>query len=178
MLNLRLHWGKMPLMCRTFLLRRRAGVHPAISAVVTDAVDRRAVVDDGRVVDVMNHRDIHVGDGTVVEEVSMVPASAFETFSEIAEAVVDPAIEADQWAPITVVENEPSVAPRPVWRSPEEARFGSEDPCARYPIIVIVVVAPCPVPRRPDIAVAGTDRLLVDRESGRPERYRNSHLAE
>src|SRR5205809_41640 len=94
------HWGKilgmrsrgrreMPLVHRGLLLRSWSGGHPTIAAAVANAIDSGTVIDDRRVVDVVNVRDVYIRNGAIVEEASVIPASTFETISEITEAVVD-----------------------------------------------------------------------------------------
>jgi hypothetical protein len=51
------------------------------------------------------------------------------------------------------------VGPTPIGWSPEQAVFWSHDPCTRYPVVVIFPVSP--VPRGPEITIAGTKGLLV-----------------
>jgi len=72
-------------------------VYPALAAVVAHPV-HRVVVDHRGVVNIMNVGDIHVVDGTIVEKVSAVPASAFITMAEVAESIIDPVIESDMRA--------------------------------------------------------------------------------
>jgi hypothetical protein len=71
-----------------------------------------------------------------------------------------------------------AVVPSPIGWSPEVTRFRSEDPSAWNPIIVVVIVVPGPIPRGPNVSLAGAQRLFIDRESRRTEPHRDSHLRE
>src|SRR5712692_4093488 len=97
-LNLNRDRRNMSLMRRSLLLRCRTRVDSAVAAVEADA--RLRVVDHRLVVNVVNDRDVHVVHRLVVEEAIVVPTSAFVTFTKIAEAIVDPAIETDYRTPI------------------------------------------------------------------------------
>src|SRR5208283_978778 len=121
-----------------------AGRDAAFAAVVADSI-HRSVMDNGRVVDIMNIGDVHIGDRAVVEKMSVVPTPTFESYPEISEAVGDTAIEADMRTPVSVIEDKPTIAPSPVARSPEKA-------------------------------VAGAKGLLVNGQSGRTERDRYTNL--
>lgn len=77
-----------------------ARVGPALdagrAAVVADAAVVDIVVDHYRVVvDVGDAGDIHVGHGAVVEEAVVIPVTADVADADVAEAIVDAAIEAD-----------------------------------------------------------------------------------
>ena len=81
MLNLSGGRREMPLMSGSFLFPRWTGVNPTGAAVVANPIHRRGVVDDRRVIDIVNHGYVHVGDRTVVEEMVVVPASSLEVGS-------------------------------------------------------------------------------------------------
>src|SRR6266403_796137 len=152
--------------CSLFL-RRWTPVDPAVAAVVADMV--LVPVNYCRVVDVVNLSDVDVVHGTVIEKAVMVPTSTFITLTEIAEAVTDPAIEADHRTPIPIIENKPFAAPTPISWSPKETDFRSHHPCARHPIVIVEVVAVGPVDRGPYIAFARAKGLLIDRQRRRGE---------
>jgi len=82
-------------------------------------------VNDGFVVNVANVCNIHVHHGAIVEEATVIPASACKALAKIPEAVVDAAIETDLRAPVAVVKNVAAVSPRPVWWSPQVTDFWS-----------------------------------------------------
>src|SRR5579862_1379427 len=90
------------------------------------------------------------------------PTAAFIAVSEISEAVVDSAIEAHGRTPVAVIEHKSIAAPAPVTRGPEEPNLRRHHPRARGP--VVIVIGPAPIAGRPDITVAGTHGLLVDRQ--------------
>src|ERR1017187_5452334 len=102
---------------------------------------------------------IHMIYGRVVEEMPALPATALIAVAEVAEAIVNPAIETYCRAPITIIENESAAAPTPIARSPKVADFRSHHPCTRHPIILTI---PSPMAWGPDITVARTNWLIVN----------------
>ena len=68
-----------------------------------------------------------VAHGTVVEKVSVIPTPAFKAPTEIAVAVIDPAVEAYVRPPIAVIENK-SVAPNPNRLESTGNRFPATSP--------------------------------------------------
>jgi hypothetical protein len=148
----------MFLVRRSLFLRLRTGINPTITAVVAHSVHGR-VVDHRAVVNVVNVGDIHVVRRTVVVKLSVLPTSTFIALTKVSVAVTDPAVETYMRTPVAIIENISVVVPTPIARSPEETDFRSHDPCTRYPVVVVLGVSP--VPRRPDITIAGDGRLLV-----------------
>src|SRR6266481_5294796 len=118
MLSLSTYWRDVSLALRSLLFMRRTCIDPAVTAVVADAV-HGSVVDHGRVVNIVNVGDVHVVHRTVVEKPIVVPTPAFISIAEIAEAVVDPAIEPDSPAPIALMEQKSVAAPTPISWGPE-----------------------------------------------------------
>jgi hypothetical protein len=102
MLSLSSYRRSMFLSLNRFLLRRSTRRDSTVAAVVADAV-HRGVVDHGGVVNVVDVGDIYVVDGTIVEKVAAVPTSAFIAIAEIAESVVDAAVESDMRTPVANV---------------------------------------------------------------------------
>ena len=164
----------MPLMHDGLLLSGGARRNSSLAAVVADAIDRRTIVDDRGVVDVVNRGDVYIGDRAIVEEPSVIPTSAFEAFSGITKTIVDAAIETDMGAPIAVIENIPSLVPGPVWWRPEIAGFRGRYPGAWNPVIVAFVITPRPIAGRPNVTLAGAERLLVDGKRWRAETHRKT----
>src|SRR5579875_856054 len=82
-----------------YFLGARSQRRSARTAVVAHVVGR-AIDDDGLIVDVGDVDVRYVVDRAIVEKSSAVPIAAFITVTDIAEAVVDPAVEADVDAPI------------------------------------------------------------------------------
>src|SRR5580704_838305 len=152
----------MPLMCGGVFLGGRTLIYPAVAAVVADAVHRRRIVDHRCVVNVVNLGDVYVVNRAVVVKVSAVPAPALIAMTEVAVAVIDPAIETYVGTPVPVIEVEPVPAPGPISRRPEQTGFWSQHPCSRHPIIIVVAVGP--VSGYPNIILAGAKRLVVDRQ--------------
>jgi hypothetical protein len=73
--------------------------------------------------------------------------------------MVDSAIKPYTRTPKAFVKNKTATAPGPITWDPEETDFRSQNPGARHPVIVI---APGPITRRPDVTLARAKRLLVD----------------
>src|ERR1700678_2653404 len=88
----------VPVMFGSLFLSRWTRFNATRAAVVADAV--LCAVHDRGAVDIANHRHIHVADGAVIEEVSVVPAATFETYAEVSEAVIDSTVESDMWTPV------------------------------------------------------------------------------
>jgi hypothetical protein len=162
----------------SLFLRRRSPVH-STRTVKASSVDRRIVVDHCPVVNVVNFCHVYVIHCSVVEEIVSLPIPALITFSAIPVAVIDPAIETDVRSPVTSIPCVHSVVPPPITGCPQEARRRHKHPCAGHPVIIFIVVAVCPVARRPDIILAGTDRLYVHRQrGGRDSNRYSNHLSE
>src|SRR5579864_8934776 len=140
-----------------FLLARWTGIDSAAATVVADAVDGD-VIDDGLVVNV-NVGDVDVVHGAVVVEMAVPPVSAFIAVAEVSEAIIDSAIKADVWAPVSRMPDIHTATPTPVAGSPEHTHGGRRDPGARHPVVAIGTVGP--IAGRPDIAVAGARGLRV-----------------
>jgi len=104
--------------------------------------------------------------GGVIEEVTAAPLATNEAYAEVAEAIVDAAIEADVRAPVAGVEAVIAAFPTPPRGCPEITGFRRDDPGAGNPVIAAVICIG-PVARRPDVAVAGADGLYVDRKRWR-----------
>src|SRR5438270_676036 len=144
-------------------LRTRTSVNATVSTVVANASDV-ALIDYCRVVNVVNDRNIHVVDGAIVEEAIALPSAAFVATAEVSVAVIDTAIKSDHLIrPITFIKNKTTATPSPISRSPQIARLGRQNPCPWNPIVVALIVIPRPKTRRPNVALAGTNRLFVDR---------------
>jgi hypothetical protein len=155
----------MAIVRRSLLLRSWPSINPAVATVVTDP---RIAVDDNRlVIDVRYIGDVNVGHATVVKEPVALPIAAEEPRTGIAEAIINAAVETNVRAPITAIPNVETVIPAPVARSPKHSD-GSKHPSARNPVVAIVVI-PCPVARRPDVALSGTKRLDIDRQRRRSD---------
>src|SRR5580704_3146284 len=127
MLLLNSYRRQVSFMFSLHLFRPGALIDATRAAVIADPV-RGVVVDYRRVVNIMNVGDIHVVDGAIVEKVPAVPSSTFIAVAEVAESVIDSAIESDLRAPIAFMENECFAAPAPPARSPKETNFGRQHP--------------------------------------------------
>src|ERR1700746_1851437 len=90
--------GHMPLASRRLFLRGWTRRHAAIPAVVADS--GYGVVNDRGVVDITDDIDVHVVHAAVVVEATVVPAATFIPVAEVAVAVVDPTIKADDRPPV------------------------------------------------------------------------------
>src|SRR6266849_2375870 len=173
MLSLSGYRRDMSLTFRGFLFTGRTHIDPTVAAVVADAVHYGGVVNNRRVVNVVDVGDVYIVHRAVVEKPAAVPTPAFVAVSKVAVTVVDPAVEADTRTPIAFMENKSVAAPTPIGWSPEKTRFWRQHPCTRHPEVVSVIVVVGPVPRCPDIAFSGTQGLLVNRKGRRadPDRY-------
>src|ERR1039458_2880065 len=92
MLSLNRYRRDMSLPRRRLVFRPWTRADSTVAAVIADVV--LVVVPHGGVVNIVHVGDVHVVHRTVVEKVSAVPTPAFVTLTEIAEAVIDPAVEA------------------------------------------------------------------------------------
>ncbi len=153
--------GSVALAAGGDLLRTRRDVDAAAAAVIADAVLRTGVVvdvvhDDWAVVVVADVAG--VGDGAVVVKVVTMPVAAEVADADVAEAVVNAAIEADVGAPVAAMEEVTVVVVPPVGRGPESAVVGRLDPGSGNP--VIAVIAPGPVAGGP-VPVGSRRRWLI-----------------
>src|ERR1700730_420323 len=108
----------MPCARCSFLLRGRPLIDATIAAVEADPGFRSVVVDHRCVVNVVNHCDVHVIYGAIVEKSPIIPAPAFVSMAKITESVVDSAVKTYQRAPIPIVEKETAILPIPIARGP------------------------------------------------------------
>ena len=139
----------------------------ATAAVEADAIHATSA-GYSAAVHVVNNRAIDVRDGAVVVKRSVIPIPAVVAETRITEPVVDSSIESNGKAPISFVPSIHAVAPAPIpWR-PERARKGRQHPCAGYPIVAVRAISP--VSWRPDISLAWTNRLRVNRQDRRSDR--------
>ena len=92
MLSLSRYRRDMSVPRRRLFLSCWASVDSTVAAVIADVV--LVVVPRGAVVNIVNIVDVHVAHRTVIKKVSAVPTPAFKAHTEIAEAVIDPAVEA------------------------------------------------------------------------------------
>src|SRR5579871_2833619 len=144
------------------------------TSVIAYSIDS-AMISYRPVVDVRNVRVPHVVAGAVVIEVIVIPMAAFVTVAEVAEAVIDTAVEADVPAPIAGMPEIHAARPAPIAWRPEQSNLGWQHPGTGYP--VIAVVSPCPIAWYPDIPRSGYRRLLVHGELRRCNagRQTNAH---
>jgi len=147
--------------------RTRLDVDAAVASVETDAVGRLCTVvdvvhDHVALVNIVNVVHVYVRDGAVVVEVIALPVASEETEADIAEAVVNAAVEADVWAPIAAVEHIVISVVAPVRRGPESAIVRRWAPLAGNP--VIARIAPSPVAGRPEVVGIWSRWLIVFRE--------------
>src|SRR5579864_8527768 len=159
MLRLNGYGRDVSLTRRSFVFRPRTRADPTIAAVVADPI-HGGVVDHRRVVDVVNVGDVHVVHRAVVVKLSALPMSTLVALSEVSVTVTDSTVETHLLTPVAIVEDKSVAAPTPIGWSPEQAGFRSHHPCTRHPVVIVVGVSP--VPRCPEITVAGTKRLLID----------------
>src|ERR1700676_4266307 len=170
MLNLRADRRLMVLVRCSLLLRSGTGANSAGGTVITDV---RVVVDDySLVIDVGDVGDVDVVHAPVVEVAVALPISAIKTTAGVTKAVIEAAIKPDVRSPVSIIPGIETVVPTPVAGSPKLAD-GSEYPRARNPVVAIIVI-PCPITRRPDVSLSGTQGLNVNRQRRGTDPYRNS----
>jgi len=148
---------------RGLFLNCRTGVHAASAPIEADAADGTEFVIHSLAVHVVDEAHIHVGHSAVIEEVIVIPVSAVIATAEITETIINSAIEADHWTPIACGEEIAIRAPSPVAGSPKQSRLRREDPRAGNPIVVGDIGIPGPIAWRPNVIVAGADRLGIHR---------------
>src|SRR6202050_1516517 len=93
----------------------------ASSAIKAGAVHGRVVINDGRVVRIVDGRHVDVRHGAVVRENSAAPASADKSHAALSEPIVNSAVESDVHAPVSRVPGIKSAAPTPVAGRPQSA---------------------------------------------------------
>src|SRR5579872_3252232 len=164
-----------PGMRSLLFLRGRTSINSTVSTVVTNA-SNIAFVDYGGVVHFVNHSHVHVGDRAVIEKPIAFPTTTFVAVTKISVAVIDPAVKAhDSKRPKAGIKDKATAAPSPIRRSPQIARFRRQNPSPGNPVVVVVIVIPRPKTWSPDVVVAGTDRLFIDRQIRWGESNRNAH---
>jgi len=168
LLRLSGHGRDVPLVYRGLLCGPRACRNATGATVIADAI-HCGVVDHRRVVNIVNVGDVHVVHRTVVVKLSVLPTAALIALTKVSVAITNSAVEAYLRTPIAFIENVSVAAPTPIGWSPEIAGFGRHHPRTRHPVIIVVIISVCPVPGCPQIALAGTERLLVDGEFWRGE---------
>jgi hypothetical protein len=150
---------EMMIMGSRFLGGSRSGVD-ATSTVEADAIICASIIDPCTIlIGVVDDRSIHPPNRGVITEGIPLPPPSVEPGTIITEAIVDPPIESNVGAPITVVPMIKAVAKTPVARSPKVSRLGHLHPRARNPEITIVSIGP--VARTPKIPILRTGWLLV-----------------
>src|ERR1700722_7148428 len=175
MLHLRIHPRSSWLVCRRSLRRLRAILHAASAAVAGARVAAGPVVVEivvsaiagivvsaiaGAItVDVADRAHIDVVVHAVVEEVAAVPVAALIAEANVAEAVVDAAVEADVQAPMAGIEEIAATVKAPVARRPKRGCVGRLNPRSRHPVIAFR--SPGPVAGGPDVAVCWRRGLFV-----------------
>ena len=163
--------------CRNLILSGWTRGDPTSATVEADP-GHRGALDHRGVVNVVNVGNADVVHRTVIEKLSVLPASTLVALTGVAEAVTDPPIETYLRTPVALIEGISAVTPTPIGWSPEQTGFRSHHPCTRHPVVIVEVVAVSPVARRPEITRGGTKRLLVDGQFRRGETDRNADLRE
>src|SRR4051812_39554890 len=138
-LNLRMRSFKVTLVHESFIVMRRSPVdsaRPPVESYASPLVDYHGAVIN------MNVRDPDVIDAAVVIEIPAVPIAAFIAFTEITEAVIDAAVEANVRAPIAGVPKICAAVKPPVTRGPQEARLRRDHPGAGHPKISVRAIRP------------------------------------
>jgi hypothetical protein len=175
-LHLRRSRGDVALPLSGHLRRRRLSLDSARAPVVghprhIDIIDYRFVVH------ITHVSNVYVVDGAVVIEVATVPITSVVSRTGVTESVVDATVESDLRSPVAGVPNVKPSSKAPVARCPKEARLRGDHPRARYPVVPVVVRAPRPVSRSPDVTGARTQGLRINRQNRRAKPNRNDDLA-
>jgi hypothetical protein len=144
-------------MDNSHFLRGGPGCYASAPAVITHVIVIAAGC--GVVVDVVDHRSIHVGDRAVVIENAVIPVSAIVAAAGISKAVIDATVKPDVRTPISTVPAVVTAFIIPIRRCPEGIDPGSHHPCSGHPIIA--AVCPAPIAGCPVIVVARRGRLAV-----------------
>ena len=133
----------------------------AIASVVVSAIGSVVVsaIAGVVVVCVVDRAHVDVVVHAVIEEVAAVPVAAFVAEADVAEAVIDAAVETDVQAPMSGIKEIAAAVEPPIARRPKRGCVGWLDPCSRHP--VIAARAPGPIARSPNVAVSGRGRLIV-----------------
>src|SRR5271163_2507792 len=157
--------GCLQLGCRRPRLDARAAVEADV-LVVDDSVLR----DDGTVLIDVGHVDAaKVRNGAVVGESSTAPLATGAANAAVAEAVINPTVEADVRAPVAAVPAVNAAGKAPIARRPKNANPGRLHPNTGNPIIARVPVRP--VAGGPEIARSGERGLHIHGQS----RWSNVH---
>ena len=93
----------MSLSSRGKLRRSWSSIHAIWSAVEAAAIGGFALVGHIGVVNVMDDRSVHVRDARVIEVSVASPVATIEAGARVAESIVNAAVEAHRWPPITEV---------------------------------------------------------------------------
>src|SRR5579862_284120 len=157
---------------RAFLggwLTRNAARPVVAHSIHSGLVDHRAI--NIRRVD---HRGIHVHNGSVVHKVAAVPPSTDKSFAPVSISVIDSAGKAYVWAPIPGVPPIHAPCKTPIAGRPQKSGLRRHNPRARHPVITSIIRAR-PIPRGPQISFARADRLLIHRNCRRRKSYRYAY---
>jgi hypothetical protein len=120
MLSLHRHRRDVPLARNSLLPGSGLRLHASISSVVADTIHG---IDNRPLVDVVDDSDVYVVDARVIEELAVIPVTAFVADSDVAVTVVDSSVEADVRTPISDIPEIRAVRPTPISRRPEKADF-------------------------------------------------------
>ncbi len=154
----------------------RPRVHAPAAAVVADSRTRDACRVDHPFVHVriVDHRAVDSHHGRVVVEDAAGPKTADESRAEIAEPVVDSAVESDARTPIARIPKVRAVDVPPITGRPVIADDRRSRPIRRYPIVARRFPSPSSPERAasPDTAPVGLSRRAAPAAGTRPSRRR------
>jgi hypothetical protein len=156
-------WRCKALLGRSALGGSRLSLDSARASVIAHVVDSRIV-----------HRyvfGIHIGDVggadvvdcPIVKEGSVTPIPARIAFANVAETIVDAAIEAHGGPPVALIPDVRFIRPSPVTRSPEVTGHRREHPGAGHPVVAVCRV-PRPITRSPNVTGSRADGLCINGE--------------
>jgi hypothetical protein len=134
-------------------------------AVIADPVDDGRIVDDGARVYGGNVGVTGVVYSAVVVEFVAPPVPALIAPSDIAESIVDAAVESNIPAPVAVIKAVPSSFETPISWRPKSSPIWGLGPSSGYPVVARRSIAP--VSRSPEITRIWNRRLFIFRQRRR-----------
>ncbi len=145
--------------------RRGPSAESARTAIVADAI-HRVVVHHRTAVDIGDIRHIDIGYRPIIEEAPAPPFPPFEAPAVVSEPIIDAAVEANVWSPVSGMPKERASTPAPIAWSPKHGRRRRHHPSSGHPEVAVVGIV-SPIARRPHVARAWTNRLRIDRQRWR-----------
>lgn len=121
------------------------------------------------IIDVIEMPAAEVVVATVVAEAAVIPVATVEASAEVAKAIVDAAIVANGWTPITCIPKVAAITPAPITRSPKSIDVRRLNPGSIDPLVT--VTSPGPIAWSPYVTIAGDRWLSVYRYRRRSDSH-------